>query len=54
MTVGCIRQCLLQGAQRKTGDGIVDIKVFSAALFATVVTSISHYQNTDCPPIQRA
>lgn len=54
MTVGCIRWCLLQGAPRKMGAGIEDIKVFSAALFVTAIMLIPHYQSTDCPPIQRA
>lgn len=31
-------------------DGIVEIKVFSAALFVTAAMLISHYQSTDCPP----
>lgn len=53
VTVGCIRWCLFQGAQKKMGDGIVDIKVFSAALFVTAVMLISHYQSTDCAPSRR-
>lgn len=47
MTVGCIRRCLLQDAQRKMRNGIVDIKVFSAAPPVTAVVLISHYPSTD-------
>lgn len=54
MTVGCIRWCLLQGAQRKMRNGIVDIKAFSAALPVNAVVLISHYPSTDYLPIQRA
>lgn len=54
MTVGCIRWCLQQGAQRKMRNGIVDIKVFSAALPMTAVALISHYPSADYLPIQRA
>lgn len=54
MTVGCVRGCLLKGAQRKMRKGIVDIKVFSAALPVTAVVLMSHYPSADYLPIQRA
>lgn len=54
MTVGCVRWCPLQDAQRKMRNSVVDIKVYSAALPVTAVVLISHYPRTDYLPIQRA